>query len=836
MSDHNADLLPREQAVLARLERGERPDHGEALGLAKSTNLEWLMSEASKLRIEGFGHTLTYSRKVFIPLTQLCRDVCHYCTFAKTPKSLASPYMRLDEVLDIARQGAETGCKEALFTLGERPEERYAAAREWLDDNGFSSTLDYVRACARAVFEETGLIPHLNPGCMSLEEIQTLRPWAGSMGTMLESASPRLCEKGMPHHGSPDKTPEARLGALRTAGEAQVPFTTGILIGIGETRLERLESLLAIRDISDEYGHIQEIIIQNFRAKPDTKMSLAPEPDLDELLWTIAVARLIFGSQMSLQVPPNLSPDGIRPLIHAGINDWGGISPVTADHVNPEAPWPHLETLAADCDAEGFHLCERLTTYPAYLGNQDAWLDKNLHAALSSAKAGDGLARESSWYAGANVEPSTSDLAFLGAGRSNQPTAIEGILGRAARGETLEEREIARLLTARGREAVDICSAADELRKKVSGNDVTYAVNRNINYTNICTYHCTFCAFSKGKTHDDLRGKPYDIPHEEIVRRASEAWERGATEVCLQGGIHPSYDGNTYLDICRAIKSALPDMHIHAFSPLEVYQGATTLGLSLGDYYAQLKDAGLDTLPGTAAEILDDEVRKVLCPDKLTTDLWLEIISEAHAAGFNTTATIMYGHIEEPVHSARHLLRLRDLQTRSLDKGNGKFTEFVPLPFVHMEAPMFLKSSTRMGPTFREAVLLHAVARLVLNPVIPNIQVSWTKMGLPGVKACLNSGANDLGGTLMNESISRAAGASVGEELPPRMMEDVISSIGRTPVQRTTQYGMAPEERRLTSFRAGELTPVVNELQNRKKRRVAKGTEQNSDNEQTAAE
>lgn len=816
MSDQRAELSSEERGVLARIERGERPDHGEALGLAKSTNLEWLMSEAAKLRVEGFGHTLTYSRKVFIPLTQLCRDVCHYCTFAKTPKSLASPYMTLDEVLDIAREGASTGCKEALFTLGERPEERYAAARTWLDENGYASTLDYVRACAKAVFQETGLIPHLNPGCMSAEEIAQLRPWAGSMGTMLESASPRLCEKGMPHHGSPDKTPEARLGALRTAGEAQVPFTTGILIGIGETRHERIESLLAIRDISDEYGHIQEIIVQNFRAKPDTKMALAPEPDLDELLWTIAVARLIFGSEMSLQVPPNLSPDGIRPLIHAGINDWGGISPVTADHVNPEAPWPHLDTLAADCDAEGFHLCERLTTYPAYLRDQNTWLDKNLHAALSAAKAGDGLARESSWYAGANVDPSAADLAFLNAGRSNQASTLEAILTRASDGHELEESEIARLLVARGREAVDICHAANELRKSVKGNDVTYAVNRNINYTNICTYHCTFCAFSKGKTHDDLRGKPYDISHNEIVRRASEAWDRGATEVCLQGGIHPSYDGNTYLDICRAIKLALPDMHIHAFSPLEVYQGATTLGLSLGDYYVKLKDAGLGTLPGTAAEILDDEVRKILCPDKLTTDLWLEIISEAHAAGFNTTATIMYGHIEQPVHSARHLLRLRDLQSKSLDRGKGKFTEFVPLPFVHMEAPVFLKSSTRKGPTFREAVLLHAVARLVLNSVIPNIQVSWTKMGLPGVKACLNSGANDLGGTLMNESISRAAGASVGEELPPETMEEIIRGLGRTPLQRTTQYGLASEERRRQSFAAGELSPVINELQSRK--------------------
>jgi FO synthase len=811
--DHMADLAL--DKVLDALSIGKTPSDHDALALADCTDLPRLLSEAERLRDEGFGKTLTYSRKVFIPLTQLCRDVCHYCTFAKTPKTLAAPYLTLDEVLAIAQEGADQGCKEALFTLGERPEERYAAAREWLEENGYASTLEYVRDAAKAVFEETGLFPHLNPGCLTRDEILMLRPYAGSMGTMLESASPRLCEKGMPHFGSPDKTPEARLEALRVAGEAMVPFTSGILIGIGETRTERVESLLALRALSEEFGHIQEIIIQNFRAKPETKMALAPEPDLDELLWTIAVARLIFGKTMSLQVPPNLSPGGIKPLIAAGLNDWGGISPVTADHVNPEAPWPHIGQLTQECASEGFHLCERLTTYPSYLSQQNKWLDKGLHAAMSAAKAGDGLARESEWYAGANKDPNTDDLSFLRAGRSNSQTQIEPILDKAQAGLCLEEDEIARLLTARGREAVDICYAANELRREVCGDDVTYAVNRNINYTNICTYHCTFCAFSKGKTHENLRGPAYDISHDEIVRRAIEAWQRGATEVCLQGGIHPSYDGNTYLDICRAIKDALPDIHIHAFSPLEVYQGATTLGLSLAEYYRKLKDAGLGTLPGTAAEILDDEVRKVLCPDKLTTDLWLEIISEAHNQGFNTTATIMYGHIEKPIHSARHLLRIRDLQEKSLKAGKGKFTEFVPLPFVHMEAPMFLKAETRKGPTFREAVLLHAVARLVFHPVIPNIQVSWTKMGVPGVRACLEAGVNDLGGTLMNESISRAAGASNGQELPPEKMEAILKGMGRAPIQRTTQYGLAPAERRRTSFDAGELTPVVNELQKR---------------------
>lgn len=803
--------------ALARLAKGERPAASEALALATTTDLERLMSEASRLRDAGFGKTLTYSRKVFIPLTQLCRDVCHYCTFAKTPKNLTTPYLTLEEVLDIAREGKKTGCKEALFTLGERPEERYEAARSWLADNGYKSTLDYVRAAAKAVFEETGLIPHLNPGCLTTDEILELRPYAGSMGTMLESASPRLCEKGMPHFGSPDKTPEARLGAIRVAGENNVPFTSGILIGIGETRTERIESLLALRDLHDEFGHIQEIIIQNFKAKPDTKMAEAPEPDLNELLWTLSIARITFGPHMSLQVPPNLSPDGIKAIIGAGLNDWGGISPVTADHVNPEAPWPHLDELTADCAEEGFHLCERLTSYPAYLANQSKWLDKNLHHAMSALKAADGLARESGWSPGCGDEPATSDFEPFSRGPSNIPSSLDPILSAAQRGEALSDENMARLLVARGDAVADICQAADELRRQVCGDDVTYVVNRNINYTNMCTYSCTFCAFSKGKTNEALRGPAYDISNDEIVRRTKEAWQRGATEVCLQGGIHPSYDGNTYLDICRAIRDELPDMHIHAFSPLEVYQGATSLGLSLSDYYKKLKEAGLGTLPGTAAEILDDEVRKTLCPDKLTTDLWLEIIAEAHKGGFDTTATIMFGHIDQPIHMARHIQRLRALQTRSLDQGRGKITEIVPLPFVHMEAPVFLKSESRRGPTFREGVLMHAVSRLALHPVISNIQVSWTKMGVTGAKAALNAGVNDLGGTLMNESISRAAGASFGEELPPQTIEDLLKEMGRPPVQRTTRYGYASEERKSTSLKAAPLAPINNERIKREK-------------------
>ena len=778
--------------------------------------LQRLMTEAAALRDAGFGELVTYSRKVFIPLTQLCRDVCHYCTFAQTPSKLDKPYMTADEVVAIVKDAAQQGCKETLFTLGERPELRYAAARDALKDMGFASTLEYTAHVARRVLEETGVLPHINAGTMTADEIAMLRPVSASMGIMLESASERLCGKGMPHHGSPDKVPAVRLDTMRLAGEAGVPFTSGILIGIGETRRERVESLLALRDLHRQHGHIQEVIIQNFRAKAGTLMVNAPEPSLDELLWTIAVARLVFGPSMSIQVPPNLNAGQLEPLIAAGINDWGGVSPVTPDFVNPEAPWPHLTQLASETAAAGKILQERLTIYPNYVLDAERWLDQGLRTRLLRMIDAEGYPRTDEWLTGSgNAAPQNPHL--VPRAPAKRSAHLSNILARARHGERLAEADVVRLFAARGDEFLAVCEAADELRKQVSGERVGYVVNRNINYTNVCTYKCNFCAFSKGSTDESLRGKPYDLAPEEITRRTVEAWTRGAIEVCMQGGIHPGYSGDTYLDIIGIVKRAIPDMHVHAFSPLEIWQGANTLNMELEPYIARLKEAGLGTLPGTAAEILDDEVRAVLCPDKINTGEWLQVVEAAHNVGVRTTSTIMYGHVERTVHWARHLLRLRDLQART-----GGITEFVPLPFVASEAPMYLRGKARIGPTWREAVLMHAVARLALHPHITNIQTSWVKMGKAGVAACLAAGANDMGGTLMNESITRAAGAQTGQEMPPASMDALIRSLGREPYQRNTLYGAANPAQTEVSYRARPLTDIINTPLLRIERRARK--------------
>ncbi|HEU5212496.1 MAG TPA: 5-amino-6-(D-ribitylamino)uracil--L-tyrosine 4-hydroxyphenyl transferase CofH [Gaiellaceae bacterium] len=736
---------------------------------------------------------VTYSPKVFIPLTHLCRDVCHYCTFARPPRRSERAYMTEQEVLAVARAGAEAGCNEALFTLGDKPELRYRAAREELAALGCETTLEYLERCARLVLEETGLLPHVNAGVMGLEDVVALRAVSVSQGLMLEGSAPALAARGGPHFGSPDKRPEARLATIAAAGEARVPFTSGILIGIGETRAERLDALLAIRDQHDRYGHLQEVIVQNFRAKPGTKMAGHSEPELDEVLWSAAAARLVLGSDMHIQVPPNLSEDFGR-LLEAGIDDWGGISPVTIDHVNPEAPWPAVAALERVTEAAGLELAPRLPVYPEFVREAGRWLDHGVVAATLRRSDALGLGREDSWSAGAAVPvPARTTSSLIAA------------VDRVERGGDLREADLVALLTARGRAAAAVCAAADDLRRQVHGDDVTYVVTRNVNYTNVCYFRCGFCAFSKGKLAASLRGKPYLVPHAEVARRAREAWERGATEVCLQGGIHPAFTGRHYLEVCRAVKDAVPDIHVHAFSALEIWQGASTLRLPLDRYLAELREAGLSSLPGTAAEILDDEVRRELCPDKVTTDQWLHVHETAHRAGLRSTATIMFGHIDRPWHVARHLLRVRDLQRRT--RG---FTELVPLPFVHMEAPVYLKGKARPGPTFREAILLHAVARLALHPEIPNIQASWVKLGLDGAQVALQAGCNDLGGTLMNESISRAAGASHGEEVPPERMDETIRALGRTPRRRTTLYGEPPAEQVARSYDAPPLSPPVN--------------------------
>jgi FO synthase len=783
----------------------------DALALADARDTPALMHAAARLRDAHHGAVMTYSRKVFIPLTHLCRDSCHYCTFARPPRRGAA-YMSPDEVLSVARAGADGGCTEALFTLGDKPELRYAAARSALAALGFASTLDYLAAMAALVLRKTGLLPHLNPGVMSRNDMAKLRPAAASMGLMLETTAERLSRRGGAHYGSPDKMPAVRLATIAAAGELAIPFTSGLLIGIDETRRERIEALLALRDLHDRYGHIQEIIIQPFRAKPGTRMAHGPDASDEDLLWTLAAARIVLGGAMNLQTPPNLTPGLLRRVIDAGINDWGGISPVTPDYVNPQAPWPHVDALADEIAACGRVLVQRLPVYPEYLSpppareGARAWLDPAIRAALLRASDAQGLARADAWSPGtAGVSPAPF---FVGKPRAGGTPAVPGasldrILARAESGAALAEADIVALFAARGTAFDHVCAAADGLRATRVGDTVTYVVNRNINYTNVCAYRCAFCAFSKGKAVH-LRGAAYDLDHDEIARRAAEAWARGATEVCLQGGIHPAYTGDTYLAILRTVKSAAPAIHVHAFSPLEVHHGAATLGLPVRRFLEMLRDAGLGTLPGTAAEILDDDVRAVICPDKLTTAQWLDVIETAHQVGLRTTATIMFGHVEGPAHWARHLRAVRALQERT-----GGFTEFVPLPFVHMEAPIYHRGAARRGPTFREAVLMHAVARLAFHPVIAHIQVSWVKMGREGARACLQAGCDDLGGSLMNESISRAAGAAHGQELPPNEMEALAAAAGRPAAQRTTLYGPAPAERQLASRGAAALAPVV---------------------------
>lgn len=796
------------QRLKEKLLAGGQLDNSEALLLANIEDTAALTKVASVLRDSGHNNVIGYSRKVFIPLTQLCRDVCHYCTFAQTPKNIDAPFMSVEAVLELCHQGAKMGCQEALFTLGERPELRYSTARNALAGMGYATTLDYLTDVAARVLKETGLLPHINAGCMNADEIAGLRKVSASMGIMLESASTRLCEKGMPHYGSPDKDPARRLETLELAGRAGVPFTSGILIGIGETRLERIESLLALRELHLRHGHLQEVIVQNFRAKPNTLMAQAPEPDLNELLWTIAVARLIFGAGMNIQAPPNLSPGVLPQIIAAGINDWGGVSPLTPDHVNPEAPWPHLDKLTQETAVAGKFLEQRLTIYPAYAQDKNRWLDKALHAPVMRQMDGSGFARRDDWVPGKNetVPQLTAGQQTAGPYLNQVSPQLRDIVARCEQQAAITEADITRLFASRGAEFDYLVSKADALRKQANGDTVSYVVNRNINYTNVCTYKCQFCAFSKGAGSEDLRGRPYDIDGEEIARRCKEAWLNGATEVCLQGGIHPDYTGQTYLDILHTVKTAAPKMHIHAFSPLEVWQGAATLGVGLNDYFEQLREAGLCTLPGTAAEVLHDEVRNQLCPDKLNTAQWLQVIEAAHHAGFKTTATIMFGHIDAPHHWASHLMHIRKLQQRT-----GGFTEFVPLPFVHMEAPMYRKGQSRRGPTFREVILMHAIPRLVFHCLIDNIQASWVKMGQAGIKACLDAGVNDLGGTLMNESITRAAGACHGQQWSPAVMEARIIEAGRIPRMRDTLYRNVSLERYTSSFDGISLLELTNQ-------------------------
>jgi FO synthase len=726
------------------------------------------------------GRRITYSPKVFVPLTMLCRDRCGYCTFAKPPARLDSPYLEPEAVLDLASRGAALGCHEALFTLGEAPEERYPQARDWLHAHGYRTTVDYLAAIAKRVLDETGLLPHANAGALPEAELVQLRAVSPSQGMMVETLADRLHEPGGAHFGAPDKTAARRLGTLHAAGRARVPFTTGILVGIGETRAERLDALVAIANAHLEHGHVQEVIVQNFLPKPDTAMHRAAPCPADEFLWSIAVARLILPDDVHLQAPPNLSDD-LGALLAAGIDDWGGVSPLTIDHVNPERPWPALDRLRAATEAAGFELAPRLTVYPEYVCRPDEWLHPDVRTPVLVASDLEGLARDSAWAPGRDdLEPPPLLPAAAARARGAVGEVLDGVLA----GEEVGVDEIVVLLGARGREVGRVAEVADQLRREIVGDEVTFVRNRNINYTNVCTFRCRFCAFSKGPLSLNLRGQPYLVEIEEMQRRVLEAVECGATEVCLQGGIHPDFDGDYYVDVARAVKAVAPQIHVHGFTALEVTEGARRLDMPLRDYLLRLQEAGLATLPGTAAEILDDEVRAIICPDKVDTEEWLFAHRTAHEIGLRSNVTIMHGTVERPVHVARHLVRTRELQ-----KETGGFTEFVPLPFVHMATPIFIQGKARRGPTFREVVLMHAVGRIAYRDTIPNVQTSWVKCGIGGTRQILQAGANDLGGTLMDENISRAAGASHGQELDEAEFRSIVEPIGRTLSQRTTLYG-----------------------------------------------
>ncbi|OLB78653.1 MAG: 7,8-didemethyl-8-hydroxy-5-deazariboflavin synthase [Actinobacteria bacterium 13_2_20CM_2_71_6] len=795
---------------------------------ARGTALDELLAIAGAVRDAGLVDAgrpgvVTYSKKVFVPLTRLCRDRCHYCTFATVPHRLPAAYLERDEVLDIARAGAAQGCKEALFTLGDRPEDRWPQAKAWLEERGYESTVDYVRACAIAVLEETGLLPHLNPGVLTWADLQRLKPVAPSMGMMLETTATRLwSEPGGPHYGSPDKEPAVRLRVLDDAGRVGVPFTTGILIGIGENLDERADSLFAIRRTAREYGHIQEVIVQNFRAKPDTAMRAMPDAELHDLAATIAVARLVLGPKARIQAPPNLIDGEYDLVLRAGIDDWGGVSPVTPDHVNPESPWPQIEELAQRSAAAGFALRERLTIYPEYVRRGVPWLDPRLAAHVAALADPDtGLAVESALPTGRpwqepdetpggrvdlhatidtagrsddrrsdfdSVYGDWSEVAAQAAVTATGPRRLDSAVLAGLRLAATEPASLLRpeheaaalaLLECDGTALDELARIADDLRRDTVGEDVTYVVNRNINFTNVCYVGCRFCAFAQRERDADA----YRLSVEQVADRAEEAWRDGATEVCMQGGIDPKLPSGSYAELIRAVKRRVPGMHVHAFSPMEIVTASAKAGVSIRDWLVELKEAGLDTIPGTAAEILDDEVRWVLTKGKLPASTWVEVVTTAHELGIRSSATMMYGHVDHPRHWLGHFRVLAGVQDRT-----GGFTEFVGLPFVHLNAPIYLAGIARAGATWRESRAVHAMARILLHDRIANIQCSWVKLGDDGTVAMLNGGANDLGGTLMEETISRMAGSEHGSARTVAQLKAIAAAAGRPARQRTTTY------------------------------------------------
>ena len=848
--------MPGMRRALARAEAGKALDVDEVAVLlgARGDELDRLCRVATRFRDQGLAMAgrpgvITYSPKVFIPVTRLCRDRCHYCTFVKAPKQVAAPYLEIDEVLTLARQGAQLGCTEALFTLGDRPEDRWPEAREWLDERGYDSTISYVRALAIRVLEETGLLPHLNPGVMTWQEMNRLRPVSASMGLMLETTSHRLfTEKGACHFGSPDKDPAVRLRVLEEAGRLDIPFTTGLLVGIGESLDERADSLLAVRSVARRHGHIQEVIIQNFRSKPQTAMCRSDDLATEEYVAAVATARVVLGPSMRLQAPPNLTdgPDLAR-LLAAGVDDWGGISPLTPDHVNPERPWPQLDPLRELCASAGLELRARLAVQPEYVRKSEIWLDPRMRRHVGRLAGPDGLAADHVAPVGLPWQDPETPLVATGrtelhvgidseGRRSERRGDFDSVYGnweeiaaarqsavsshppdparmrrdfadalrRAEQGHRLGFQHTTTLLeAAAGEELHQLAALADHLRHDTVGDDVTFVVTRNVNFTNICYVGCRFCAFAQRKSDADA----YSLSLEQIAERARDAWDVGATEICVQGGIHPDLPGTGYFDIARSIKQAAPDLHLHAFSPMEVVNGASRTGMTIRDWLVAAREAGLDSIPGTAAEILDDDVRWILTKGKLPTAAWVEVITTAHRLGIPTTATMMYGHVDEPHHWAAHIQLLARIQAET-----GGFTEFVPLPFVHTNSPIYLAGIAQPGPTPRDNRAVHAVARIVLSGLFDNIQASWVKMPETTLQDLLRGGVNDLGGTLMEETISRMAGSQEGSCKSVGEFERIAATVGRPLRQRTTMYGMVDRERVELARATDGVLPKAKEL------------------------
>jgi FO synthase len=732
---------------------------------------------------------VTFSRNYTLSLSRTCRCYCKYCAFATHRAHLYAP----DEVEQRLDDAARRGVKELLVLTGEKPEVNPEVRRR-LDEYGHATFTDYAAwACERAL--ERGMLPHTNLGVLSVDELARLREVTASQGLMLESIAERLMETV--HAGSPTKHPARRLETIRAAGELRIPFTSGVLVGIGETVEERIASLEALADVHREHGHLQEVILQNFvphpryyGAEPAEIADAAqrtehangaggngaarngngaapdelPLPDwatpisLDDMRQLVRECRRLM-PDVGVQIPPNLS-DWWLPLVDEGATDLGGLS-ANGDHISPEHPFPSPHRMRKALSPRGYALTERLCVYPQYM--DPAWLEQSVLDVI----------KVRYW----------SFIPRRGSGRREERTVRRDLVPNAIEkgrdGAELSEDELTALFSETRPEAIeDMRHAADELRAELAGDTVTFVVNRNINVSNVCVVGCAFCGFGQGRRSPDA----YEHSREEFVGRVKEAVDFGVSEICMQSGIHPDWTLETYESWLRLAKEIAPEVHLHAYSPMEVEYMCETSGLPPVEVFHRLRDAGLGSTPGTAAEVLDDGVRERISPNKLPVRRWVEIIEASHEAGLRSTSTVMFGHIEEPWELARHMRVIRELQERT-----GGITEFVPLSFIPFHT--LLGRTHGIEEISREENLKHtAVFRLALGHTVRNLQASWVKMGLDAATEALRWGVNDLGGTLMEESISRMAGAEHGTLLTPEQLIGAAHRAGRPAAQRDTLY------------------------------------------------